>query len=179
VGRGIVLDVRPALTARGDKDVLGTSAPITVTDLETTRARTGLSFGPGDIMLVHTGFVAWYETLDRAQRHKLIEKGLHNAGLERSEEMAAYLWDQHISALAMDNVAIEEWPPDRTKEHCPFGFLHQVLIGEFGMALGELWRLSELVDDCQSDGVFECLVVSAPLASHAGIGSPANAVAVK
>lgn len=179
VGRGVLLDVSGALATRADGKALSSSVPITVADLEEARLRTGLSFEPGDILLVHTGFMAWYESSDLQTRQALVEGGLHNAGLARCEEMAAYLWDLHVCAVAMDNVAIEDWPPDRSPACYPFGFMHQVLIGEFGMALGELWRLADLAADCQADGSYECLVVSAPLTSRAGTGSPANALALK
>ena len=61
----------------------------------------------------------------------------------------------------------------------PFGFLNNMLIGQFGMALGELWWLSDLASDCAADRVYEMFLVSAPLNAPGGIGSPANAVAIK
>ena len=61
----------------------------------------------------------------------------------------------------------------------PFGFLHNMLIGQLGMALGELWWLSDLAGDCAADGVCEMFLVSTPMNAPGGIGSPANAVAIK
>jgi hypothetical protein len=54
-----------------------------------------------------------------------------------------------------------------------------MLIGQFGMALGELWWLRDLAGDCAADGIYEMFLVSAPLNAPGGIGSPANAVAIK
>jgi hypothetical protein len=54
-----------------------------------------------------------------------------------------------------------------------------MLIGSFGMALGELWWLHDLAQDCAHDGVYEGLLVSAPTRAPAGIGSAANAVFLK
>jgi hypothetical protein len=54
-----------------------------------------------------------------------------------------------------------------------------VLIGQFGMALGELWWLSDLASDCAADRSYEMFLVSTPLNAPGGIGSPANAVAIK
>lgn len=59
------------------------------------------------------------------------------------------------------------------------GFLHHMLIGQFGMALGELWWLKDLADDCATDGIYESLLVSSPLNAPGGIGSHANATAIK
>jgi hypothetical protein len=47
------------------------------------------------------------------------------------------------------------------------------------MPLGELWRLEALAADCEADGVYESLLVSAPLNLRGGAGSPANALALK
>jgi hypothetical protein len=47
------------------------------------------------------------------------------------------------------------------------------------MALGELWWLDDLADDCAQDGIYECLLTSAPLNAKGGIGSPPNALAIK
>lgn len=181
VGRGVLLDVSdaPALAASDGLAPLAQSTPITVEDLERARNRAGLAIDTGDILLVHTGFVSWYERLSPAERAAIVTDGTANAGLEHSEAMVEYLWDLHVSALAVDNVAVEVWPPDRSAGAQPYGFLHQILIGELGMALGELWRLGDLAASCAIDGVYECAVISAPMRNRAGIGSPANVLAVK
>ncbi len=54
-----------------------------------------------------------------------------------------------------------------------------MLIGQLGMALGELWWLNDLAADCAADGIHEMFGVSAPMNAPGGIGSPANAVAIK
>jgi len=47
------------------------------------------------------------------------------------------------------------------------------------MALGELWSLDALSEDCAADGVYERMVASVPLNLPGGIGSPANAIAIE
>ena len=39
--------------------------------------------------------------------------------------------------------------------------------------------LEALAADCASDGVYECLFVAKPLVIRGGVGSPANALAIK
>ena len=80
-------------------------------------------------------------------------------------------------AVASDTFAVEVFPPDFA-ERRP-GFLHRMLIGQFGMALGELWWTEDLAADCAADGVYEVFLVSAPLHARGGIGSPPNALAIK
>lgn len=179
VGRGILLDVSEVLgMGPGGEPRVNQRVPITVADLESARERTGLSFRPGDILLLYTGFVDWYEAQTISVRREYAADVL-NAGIEQSEEMAEYLWNLHISMIACDNVALEAWPPDESDAAYPFGFMHTVLIGEFGLALGELWSLGALAASCRRDRTYECLIVSAPIRLHGGVGSPANALALK
>jgi hypothetical protein len=86
------------------------------------------------------------------------------------------LWDMHIAALAADNPAVEVWPPSSLDEA---GFAHLALLPLLGLPLGELWDLDGLADDCAADGVYVCLLTAAPLNVYGGVGSPANALAIK
>lgn len=177
-GRGVVLDVSVELTdsglSRPDVD-----RPITVADLDSARARAGVSYRPGDVLLIHTGFLAWYSAQDDSTRHRFADDPVRSVGLEHSEEMARYLWNAHVSAVASDVPALEVSPPDSRGEAWPHGYLHNTLIGRFGMAIGELWQLADLAADCRSDGIYECFLVSSPLHVPGGVGSPANAMAIK
>jgi len=59
------------------------------------------------------------------------------------------------------------------------GFLHFRIIPLLGMAVGEMFVLDALAEDCAADGVYEGLFTSAPLNKVGGSGSPANALAIK
>lgn len=132
------------------------------------------------MLLLHTGWLRRYGDLTAEQRAPLAERSqIHAVGIEHTEDMARYLWNLHVCAVATDTPAVEVWPPDPSPDAKPFGFLHHVLIGSFGMALGELWWLHELAADCNRDGVHEMFLTSAPLNVPGGIGSPPNALAIK
>lgn len=176
VGRGVLLDARRALART--LDTSHGSVALSVDDLEHARRLQGVAYSPGCLVLVRTGFLEWYRDEDPKSRAAL-SKDLHAPGIEHTEAMARYLWDSGVSAIVSDSFATEVWPPDWTNEARPFGFLHRVLIGRLGMAIGELWDLEALAVDCQGDGVYEFLLVSAPLHVRGGIGSPANALALK
>ncbi|HEY2519109.1 MAG TPA: cyclase family protein [Streptosporangiaceae bacterium] len=178
VARAIVLDLARALPAAGREYRPGMGTAFTVEDLELARSVTSLSYSPGCILLLHTGFLGWYTEQPYEDRADWA-RNLRAPGVEHTEEMARYLWDSGAMAVASDTFAVEVWPPDPRPEAFPFGFLHRVLIGQFGMALGELWQLGDLAADCADDGVFECLLTSAPLNGRGGIGSPPNALAIK
>jgi kynurenine formamidase len=174
-GRAVLLDVPRTFAELERSYDPGTSTAFTVEDVELARQRSAVEFQAGDVLLLHTGFAGWYLSQRPADRAK-ISGDIRAPGLAHGEEMCEYLWDSHISAVASDTFAVEVYPPER---ETPTGFLHRVLIGQFGMALGELWRTEELAADCAHDGVYEMFLTSAPLHAPGGLGSPANALAFK
>jgi kynurenine formamidase len=173
--RGIVLDVSAGVEERGGP---GATVAITVDDLEAARERAGARYRPGDILLLVTGFARWYGEQSAQDRARMAKReNTRAAGLEQSEEMAEYLWDSHVSAIASDTVGLEAWPAARGSD--PFGSLHRILIGLFGLAIGELWWLDDLARDCRDDGRYEVFLTSAPWRLPGAVGSPPNALAIK
>jgi kynurenine formamidase len=177
-GRAVLLDVAAAMAEHGLAYDPGASIAIGVNELELARRRAGVQYQAGDILLLHTGFTAWYVEQPREVRQRLPAR-LTAPGVAHTEEVCEYLWDSHVAAIGSDTFGVEVWPADMSQPAHPMGFLHHILIGQFGMALGELWWLSDLAADCAADGVYEAFLVSAPFNTPGGIGSPANAVAMK
>lgn len=175
-GRGVVLDMVRTLDELGRPYNPGTSTAFSVEDLEAARRRAGVEFRPGDILIIHTGFASWYLDQTIAERAKLVRANT-TPGIASGEEMCRYLWDAHVAAVASDTYAVEVFPPDRGG--APTSFMHRMLIGQFGMALGELWWTKDLAADCAADSVYEVFLVSVPLNAPGGIGSPPNALAIK
>ena len=52
-------------------------------------------------------------------------------------------------------------------------------IRDMGLVLGELFDFEDLPADCAADGIYECLLVAAPLNIPGGVGSPINPLAIK
>ena len=127
------------------------------------------------MLLFRVGWLGWLRQQSAATAAELAEHPVV-PGLLSGQEMAAYLWNLHIAALATDAIAVEAWPPVTTPDR---GFLHLNLITYFGMNLGEMWDIDALAADCAADGVYEFLLTSAPLNIRGGIGSPPNALAIK
>jgi kynurenine formamidase len=177
-GRAVLLDAERALRDAGRPYNPGVNVEFDVEDLELARRQAGVEFAPGDIILLHTGFAAWY-----LEQPGQVKARLHGnvaaPGVAHTEAMCEYLWNSHAAAIASDTFAVEAFPADRSAQTHPFGFLHNMLIGQLGLALGELWWLADLADDCAADGIYEMFLVSAPMNAPGGIGSPANAVALK
>jgi len=97
-----------------------------------------------------------------------------------------------IPALgASDNVGFEAIPArldspfvtarDRAAGASPLhaGLMHPTLIALLGLCIGELWDLEALAADCATTRVYDCMIVAKPLNLVGGVGSPANAVAIK
>jgi kynurenine formamidase len=174
VGRGVLADVARFLASRGTPIDPCSSTAIKVADLEQTLAHQRTAIRPGDILLVRTGWLDWYLHGTTQGVRERIAQDLHSPGLEGSIEMAGWLWDHRIAAVASDAPALEPWPWDLS-----VGALHVRALALLGMPFGELWDLEALAADCAEDGVYEFLLTSAPLNLRGGVGSPPNALAIK
>ena len=180
-GRAVMWDLAGYLHREDpDYDPVSSRA-ITVKELQQMQVDAGVDIRPGDIALLHTGWLERYEHLSTTDRQNLARdrQAVRAAGLEHTEGMARYLWDLQIAGIGCDSPTVEVWPPDESASATPFGFLHRILIGGFGMALGELWWLADLAAACRADGRNEFFLTSAPLHVSGGIGAPANALAIK
>ena len=172
-GRAVLLDVARFLAAQGEPVDGFSSRAFTVAELDATAAAQRVELRPGDVLLVRTGWEERYMAADQAARER-IAADLHAPGIEGSAEMAGWLWDRRIAAVASDCPALEPWPWDAAK-----GVLHMRALCFLGLPFGELWHLDGLAADCASDGVYESFFTSAPLNLRGGIGSPPNALAIK
>jgi kynurenine formamidase len=177
-GRAVVLDVARQRASQGRPLDCSADDKITIEDLEGTLRAQRVETRPGDVWIIHTGWVAWYEQQTAQTKQQLsITATLRTPGLACSEAMAEWIWNRHPAALTTDTPALESWPPpDFTR---PDGFLHHWIIGRFGMAIGEMFMTTHLAADCADDQVYEGLFVSAPLNIAGGTGSPPNALVIK
>ena len=186
-GRAVLVDV-----ARHRPIDASASEAITPEDLDATLAAQGTTLETGDVLLLRTGWTAWYRSTDDETRQAL-PAALRAPGLRPGRDMLRWLWDHHIAAIGADNPALEIWPPGShlTKEQrdeiraandperAPELFMHTALLPLLGIPIGELWDLEALAVDCAADGVYEGLFTSAPLRVAAGVASPPNALVLK
>lgn len=174
-GRGVLLDVQRFLAQRGDPLDLESERPITPQLLDEIAEAHGVTIETGDILLLHTGWLAWYRTWPQSRKDALAWQSLSSPGLAPTQEMAGWIWDHHLAAVAADNLSVEAMPLHLEPER----FLHYWLQPMFGMAIGELWHLDDLASACAEDGNASFFLVSQPLNVRGGVGSPPNAVAIK
>jgi kynurenine formamidase len=189
IGRAVLVDL-PRYLDRNDEAQLdhreGGAFPIDL--VEAALRDQGTERRPGDIILLRTGWLRHYFDVLTDQERKELPGRLRSPGLLQAHETLAYLWDTRVAAIVADNAGVECFPPDPSS---PFDhevpadsgvvakLAHPTIIALMGFLIGELWWLEDLADDCAADGVYEALFVADPLHLTGGVGSPANAIAVK
>lgn len=173
VGRGVLLDVVAHRERTGrEYDALG-GEPIEADELRGVLAGQGVELHRGDVLCVRTGWIDAYRALDPDARVALAGSP-RASGLAGSEDMARLLWDSGAIAVAADNPTLEVAPGDPA-----VGSLHRRLIPMLGFAVGELLDFAALASLCAQDSRWDFMFVAAPLNLPGGVGSPANAVAIR
>jgi len=173
VGRGLLLDVVAHREREGRAwDPLG-AEPIEADELRAIVAAQGVELRRGDVLLIRTGWIGAYRGLDRAAREAQAER-VTISGLAGSEDIARFLWDSGAIAVAADNPTLEVAPGDPA-----VGSLHRRLIPLLGFVVGELLDLDRLASRCAADSRWEFLFTAMPLNLPGGVGSPANAMAIR
>ena len=166
--RGVLLDVGAVFGTDGE---LPDGFAITSEHLDATIAAQGASaaVGRGDIVTVRTGRLA------RARREGWKEyAGGPSAGL--SFTTAGWLHSREIAAIATDTWGFEVRPNEFDNAFQP---LHQIVIPNMGLFVGELWDLDALAADCAADGRYDFFLVAAPIPFTGAVGAPVNPLAIK
>ena len=169
VSRGVLLDVGHHLEPETGE--LADGYAITVADLEATIAAQGATsaVGRGDIVLVRTG------QYTRTRRDGWGDyAGGPAPGL--SLTTAGWLHRTEIAAIATDTWGFEVRPNEFDVP--AFQPLHQVVIPNLGLTVGEMWNLDELAEACARHGRHDFFLSAAPLPITGAVGSPINPVAI-
>jgi hypothetical protein len=179
-GRGVLVDFQRFAAAQGIAFSPGERYGITAEQLQAAADGQGLRFQTGDILMLRTGWIEWYESLDEELRSQLAQPGaMQIAGLDQSEDSLRFLWDNHFAAIACDNPPFEAFPPAATEAGQPGEMMHGTIIGLWGMPIGEMFQLAALAEACAADHRYEFFFTSAPLNKLGGVASPPNALAIR
>jgi hypothetical protein len=179
VGRGILADVAAFLAAQDSPLAPDQRLAIGPDLLKATLERQGTEPTPGDLLIVRTGWLEWYQGLPEDERESLAARWSANRamatlpGISPSRETAAWLWNSRFSLLALDNPTAEALP------YLPAeGWAHHRLLALLGLPIGELWDVSKLSQVCATHRRWSFLLSVAPLNLPGGVATPANAYAV-
>ncbi|EJD06154.1 uncharacterized protein FOMMEDRAFT_119688 [Fomitiporia mediterranea MF3/22] len=172
-GRAVFLDLVRFFTKDGKQLPYDpwTTHGITVADLEACARDEGVKFQQADILLIRAGFIKKYYESSQEDKDALRGKQETFAGIEQSEEMKRFLWNNHFAAIASDQPALERWPPEEGTH------MHQTIIGLWGMPIGEMFDLEKLSEVCAANGRYTFFFTSWPLNVLGGCASPPNAAA--
>jgi kynurenine formamidase len=174
VGRGVLLDVARYLSTNGETLAPDQLRPIPAALLDEVAAAQKVELRPGDIVMFRTGVAGWLKREAQRGLEDELRQGYSGPGLDQGDASLAWIWDHQLAALVSDNLSVESWPFRREDK-----ILHAWAIALLGTVFGELFDLEDLADDCAADGIYECLFMAKPLMLRGGVGSPANALAMK
>jgi hypothetical protein len=192
VGRAVLVDVAQFRARAGRPIVADAPDPIEPDDIIGALDAQRVDVLIGDILLIRTGWLAWYRSLSFEQRATYATERIpFCCGLRPGTETARMLWNLHIAAAAADNPGFEVMPPGalhspvalsvlrEQPEHTEEWFLHSAIIAKLGLIIGELFDLEALATACHADRRYTSLFTSAPLNLNHGVASPPNALAIR
>jgi kynurenine formamidase len=166
VGRGVLLDVA---RHRG-VDSLEAGEVIEASELDAVCAEEGVEVRAGDIVILRTGFMQRWWTLENDLERAAYFGGA--PGISRSS--IPWVAEKDIAAIAADTVSVEVMPCE--DEPYP---VHNRLLVDLGVTIGEFFVLEELAADCAADGVYEFFLAAQPMNLPRHVGSPINPIAIK
>jgi kynurenine formamidase len=158
-GRAVLLD----LPAHQGVDWLEPGTTITSADLEACRAHQGVEMATGDILLVRTGWLDLFATIEKPEDVPFSQAGLGYDALD-------FVRDHAVAVVGADNAAIECIPFDRDV----FLGVHIELLVRLGVTLLEHLVLTEMA----RDRCYQSLLCVGALPVTGATGSPINPIAI-
>lgn len=160
MSRGVLLDV----AAVKGVDVLPADYEVTAADLEEAESAGPGRVGPGDAVLIRTG---WSQHWGEPEVFRGQSGGAPGPGVEAGE----WLVDRGVGIAGAETIAFERIAPGKGHATLP---VHRILLVEAGIHIIEVMNLDLL----GRDGVAEFLFVMAPLRLVGATGSPVRPLAV-
>lgn len=110
LGRGVLIDWASWAEEKGIEFRADSKHVITPKELDEIVEERGIDFKTGDILLVRTGWIKWYNTSSQEVRVAGTKTRHEYIGVESSQASIEWLWNHHFSAVAGDTMAFEAWP---------------------------------------------------------------------
>jgi hypothetical protein len=101
-GRAVLLDYRRWALSQGLEYSPGDSHLITASELAEVARWQKVDWQTGDILLLRTGLLEWYNTLDQAGRKAAAQPPYKITGVAQGEATLRFLWNHHFAAVACD-----------------------------------------------------------------------------
>lgn len=158
VTRGVCLDIA---RVRGTT-MMAPGDVISVADVEAAEIAQGVTVGPGDVVLLHTGWMSLWQV-----DNERFLGGEPGAGWE----LAHWLTDRRVSAVGADNWAFEAIPFETPEQAF---VVHQHLLAETGTYIIENVRTADLI----AGGHSEFLFVMTPIKGKGSTGAMVSPIAI-
>jgi hypothetical protein len=110
VGRGILLDYAAWAEQQGIQYSPIERHGFSERDLEAVAKWQGTQLRQGDILLIRSGFVRWYNNASPETRRRGTVDGSEWAGLEGTRQSIEWLWNSRFAAVGGDANVFEAWP---------------------------------------------------------------------
>ncbi|KAK0635246.1 hypothetical protein B0T17DRAFT_35877 [Bombardia bombarda] len=140
------------------------STSIPLEDIKACLEAQGTEVKFGDILLIRSGWMVAHaaKSDDEIKALRATYPKHKFAGLEQSEEMLRWIWD-NFSAAAGDQPTLECWPTQKEWS------LHEVLLSGWGCPIGELFHLEKLAEQCKKEKRWSFFVTSEPCNVDGGV----------
>ena len=113
--RGVLLDWRSYALRNNIQYSPFDFHAIPVAELKAVAQEQKVSFRPGDILIVRSGFTEEYNKFSVEERKALYQRTTRTfIGVDSSEESIKWHWDMQFAAVAGDTVAYETWPSPKS-----------------------------------------------------------------
>lgn len=113
-GRGVLVDwVHWWEATKSPQEALpaaNSSYPIPLSQIKEVLAWQKTELRPGDILLLRTGVVRWFEQASPEDKVKGMIENDNFPGIAATEEVKRWLWNSHFAAVASDNPSFEFGP---------------------------------------------------------------------
>ncbi|KAL1612221.1 hypothetical protein SLS60_000445 [Paraconiothyrium brasiliense] len=173
-GRGVLIDYASWAEKKGLKYTTISQHEVRLKDIEQIAKESGVTFRRGDILFIRIGMTKeWDTVMTTEQKEAYAAQSIpKHAGVEATQDVLRWIWDNKISAVASDAISWEVYPP--TGEL----FLHEFLLAGWGMPIGEMFDLEALSKICAEEKRWTFFVASSPLNMPGGVSSPPNCMAI-
>ena len=174
-GRGVLIDYASWADKKGIKYSTFSRHEIKLSDIHEVAKECNITFQRGDILFIRLGMTReWDAVMTPKQKTAYAASGSpEHAGVEATEDVLRFIWDNNFSAVAGDAISWEVYPP-----RDPNFLMHTYLLAGWGMPIGEMFDLEELSRMCKEEGRWSFFVASCPLNMPGGVSSPPNCMAI-
>lgn len=179
-GRGVLIDYASWAPKHGISYSTFSTHEIKLAEIRAIAKECNTEFQKGDILFVRIGMTQeWDNRMTPEQKQSYASNpSPQHAGVEATQVVLRWIWDQQFSAVAGDAISWEVFPANNDKPNeADQVFLYEYLLAGWGMPIGEMFDLEALAKMCE-EGRWSFFVTSCPLHVPGGVSSPPNCMAL-